>query len=138
MLELLLVMASITIIASLSLPIYSALQPRNDLNVATNVTAQSLRRAQLLSQSGSGNTTWGVKVQPGSIVVFKGANYTSRDAAYDEIFPIAGNISVSGISEVVFDKTIGNAQTTGNLTLISPLNGENLTVNINAKGTVTY
>ncbi len=78
LLELLLSAAIISALAGLSLPIYRTLIKKNDLDIAANTMASSLRRAQVLSQAVDGDTTWGVKAQSGSIVIFKGASYSEE------------------------------------------------------------
>ena len=134
--ELLLSVAIISLLAGLSLPVYRTLLSKNDLDITAQVHASSLRRAQMLSQSVDGDTTWGVKTQSGSIVLFKGASFASRDTAYDETFSVATTIGVSGTTEIVFAKLTGLPQTTGTITLSSETDSK--TVTINGKGMVNY
>ena len=136
LLEVLLVIASITLIAGIGMPVYQSFQVKNDLDVATNTIAQSLHRAQLLAEANDGDTNWGVGIVGGSIVVFKGASYAGRDSAYDEIFSVPTSITPSGLSEIVFAKFTGLPQSTGTTTLTSTTN-EVRTLNINSRGTVS-
>lgn len=136
LLELLLSIALISVLAGFSLPIYRTLIKKNDLDIAVNSIAASMRRAQILSQAVDGDISWGVKVQSGSIVVFKGASYTTRDTAYDESFDLQSSTSPSGTTEVVFAKLTGLPQSTGTTTLTSE--SDTRTVSINAKGMVGY
>jgi len=119
LLELLLSVAVISALAGLSLPVY-----------------QSARRAQVLSQAVDSDTTWGVKAQSGSIVIFKGTSYSVRDANFDEIFDVPGNISVGGASEIVFAKFTGFPQTTGTMNISTESDSRSVT--INEKGMVNY
>jgi prepilin-type N-terminal cleavage/methylation domain-containing protein len=138
LLEVLLSMALIAILAGVGLPTMYTLLSKNDLDVAQNQVAQSLGRATFLSSASDGDTTWGVKVLTGNIIIFKGTNYTSgRDANFDETYPIAASITPSGLTEVVFSKMTGLPQTTGDIILTST-NGEIKTITINSKGTVSY
>lgn len=137
LLEVLLSVASIAIIAGISVPIYQSFQVRNDLDIATVEIAQSARRAQTLSQAVDGDTSWGIKIQSGSKAVFKGLSYAARDATFDEVFEVPTSITPSGISEIVFTKFTGLPQTTGTITLTSNTN-ETRNITINAKGTVSY
>lgn len=91
----------------------------------------------MLSQGIDGDTTWGVKVQSGSIVLFKGATYAGRDPAFDEVFNMPGTITPSGLGEVVFAKFSGEPQAMGTVTLTSSTS-ETRTITINEKGTITY
>ncbi len=137
LIELLLSISVIMLIAGLSAPVYQSFQVRNDLDIATVTTAQSLRRAQMLSQAVDDDTSWGVKVQTGSVVLFKGANYAARDTAYDEIFDVPGSIAPSGVSEIVFTKFTGLPQTAGTIIYTSNAN-ETRTITINVEGAISY
>ncbi len=137
LIELLLSISVIMLIAGLSAPVYQSFQVRNDLDIATVATAQSLRRAQMLSQAVDGDTTWGVKAQTGSVVLFKGANYAARDTSYDEIFDVQESIAPSGVSEIVFTKFAGLPQTAGTIIYTSNAN-ETRTITINAEGMISF
>lgn len=136
LLELLLSVAIISLLAGLSLPVYRTLIIKNDLDVATTTIASSLRRAQVLSQAVDGDTTWGVKVQSGSITLFKGTSFTARDTNFDEVFDAPTAIGVAGVTEVVYTKFTGLPQTTGTINLSTEADGRSVT--INEKGTISY
>lgn len=137
LIELLLSVSVIMIIAGMSVPIYQSFQVRNDLDIAAVTIAQSLRRAQVQAQAVDSDTNWGVDIRTGSITVFKGVSYATRDTAFDELFDVPTSITPSGASEVVFAKFTGAPQTTGTITLTSNAN-ETRAITINAKGTVDY
>ena len=137
LLEVLLSIALISILAGVSLPAYYTLFSKNDLDVAKNQVAQSLGRASFLSSASVGDTTWGLEVLSGKIVIFKGANYAGRDVNYDEIYGIPPSIIPSGLSEVVFYKMTGFPGATGAIILTST-NGETRTITINSKGSINY
>lgn len=136
LLELLLPVAIISLLAGLSLPVYRTLMKKNDLDIAATTITSSLRRAQVLSQAVDDDKTWGVKVQSGSIVIFKGASYTARDPTFDETFDVPTTIGVGGTTEVVFAKFTGFPQTTGTVNLSTE--GDTRSISINEKGTITY
>ncbi len=136
LLELLLSVAVISALAGLSLPVYRTLLSKNDLDIAAVTVVQTARRAQVLSQSVDGDATWGVKIQSGSIVLFKGTSYALRDTLLDETFDLPGSIGVSGTTEYVFSKFTGFPQTTGTATLAT--SNDTRTVTINEKGMVSY
>lgn len=137
LIEMLLVIAAITIIAGITVPVYQSFQVRNDLDIATNSIVQSLRRAQVLAQAVDGDTTWGISIASGSLTLFKGTNYAVRDSTFDELFTVPTSIMPSGVSEIVFAKLTGLPLTTGTITLTSNAN-ETRTITINAKGMVNY
>lgn len=137
LLEVLLVITTITVLAAISVPVYSFLQVRNDLDVATNTTLQTLRRAQTLSQAVDGDSSWGVKLQTADITLFKGTSYALRDTNFDEVYTLSGNVTPTGVSEVVFSKLLGDPNTTGTLTLTST-NNETQNITIGTKGQLDY
>lgn len=137
LLEVLLSIALISILTAFASPLLQFFQVRNDLGASTITVAQTLRRAQFLSEAVDGDTTWGAKVQMGSIVVFKGASYASRDITFDETYDMSSTITPSGQTEIVFAKFTGVPNVTGTLTLTSS-NAETKTITINSKGMIDY
>ena len=137
MIEILLSVALLSALASMSIPIFRAFRIRNDLAIVINTTAQSFHRAQILSQSMSHDDVWGVYVHDRNIVIFRGDDYASRDVDFDEVFNIPSSITTSGLSEVVFDKLTGTPQNVGSIIFSTNIN-ENKTITINSKGMVDY
>lgn len=137
LIEVLLSIVLISLIAGFSVPFYQTFQVKNDVVIAANTVSQSLHRAQILSQSVAGDTSAGVYIGGGSIVVFRGASYGARDTNYDEVFNLPGSITPSGLQEVVFNKFTGLPQSNGTLTLSTSV-GKTLNVTVNAKGMVDY
>ena len=137
MIEMLLSVAIISLIAGMGIPVYRTFQVRNDLDVATNTLAQSLRRAQILAQSMEGDSPWGVALSTGSITLFRGSSYASRNTDYDEVFSMPENITISGDSEYTFQKFTGDPTEDGSTDLTS-VDQETRTLNLNEKGTVDY
>lgn len=137
LLEVLLSIAIIGLITGIGIPVYQSFQVRNDLDIATVSIAQSLRRAETLAEAVDGDISWGIRVQSGSITLFKGTSYAARDTNFDEVFQVPTSIAPSGVQEIVFAKFTGLPQTTGTTTLTSNTN-ETRTITINAKGMVSY
>lgn len=135
-LELLLVMASIAIIAGFSIPLWRNQLIKNDLDVAVMTISQTLKRAQILAQAVDGDIGWGVKVQSGNITLFKGNTYAARDTNFDETFTLQSAIVPSGLSEVDYTKFTGLPGTTG--TIILTTEQDNKSITINAKGMISY
>ena len=137
MIEVLLAVVVVAVVGAIGVPVYHAMQVRNELDINATTIAQSMRRAQVLSQTADTDSTWGVSVQSGSITLFQGSSFANRNTGYDETFDLAISITPSGISEVVFAKLTGDPQTTGTITLTSNTN-ETRTITINEKGMVSY
>jgi hypothetical protein len=121
----------------MTIPSYNVLQVRNDLDVATISMVGSLRRAGTLSQVGSGDSVWGVYTATGSILIYKGASYSSRDANYDETTTISPTIVISGLNDISFSKMYGIPNKTGTTTFTS-IRNQIRNVTINQKGVVDY
>ncbi len=137
LLELMLVVATITILAGIAIPVYAHLQVSNDLAVDTNISLQTLRRAQTLSQVVDGDSTWGVEFQTSSITLFQGTSYATRNTNFDEVYTLSGNVTPSGITEEVFSKLLGIPNTTGTITLTSS-NNDIQNITIGSKGQLDY
>lgn len=137
LIEILLSIAVLAIIFTFSASVYQMLQNRNDLDIAVNTVAQSYKRAQLLAQAVDGDSSWGVKVQTGQIVIFQGTDYAGRNQNFDENFEMPTGITAEGRTETVFATFTGFPQTPGELTLTS-LNNETKTITLNAKGIADY
>lgn len=137
LIEVLMAVATIGLIAGIGVPVYQSFQVRNDLDIAATSFVQSLRRAQILAGAVDGDTGWGVRIQLGSITLFRGASYVARDATFDEVFQAPTGIAPSGAQEIVFAKFTGLPETTGTTVLTSNTN-ETRTITINTKGTVSY
>src|SRR3989338_412505 len=137
LLEVILVIATIAVLAAICVPVYSKLQVKNDLDVAANTVTQTLRRAQTLSQAVDGDDTCGVKLQSSDITLFKGTSYAARDIDFDEVYSLSGNVTPSGITEAVFSKLLGTPNTTGTITLTSS-NNDVQNITLNSKGVLDY
>lgn len=137
LIEIMLVVVLIVIIGGVSVPVYQSFQVKNNLGVAAQTIVQVLRRAQVLSQSGEGDSAWGVRIASGSATLFKGASFSGRDAAFDEVSEISTNIVPTGASEIVYSKLMGDPQTAGDI-ILTTSNNDTKIITINAKGTVEY
>lgn len=137
LLEAVMVIAIIGIISLAAVPVYDDFQLRNDLDVAANTVAQSLRRAQVLSQAVDGDSSWGLNVATGSITLFRGSIFAGHNTSFDESFTMASKITVSGASEITFSKVFGLPSASTSVVLTIPT-GESRTIGVNAKGKVNY
>ncbi len=135
--EILLSIVIFALLAGLSIPLYRSFAVHNEGGIAVNIVAQTMRRAQLLSQASHSDQTWGISVQTGQVTLFQGASFGTRNANFDESFSIPNGFLPSGLTEIVFTKLSGEPNTTGMLSFTSPLN-EIHSLTINAKGMIQY
>lgn len=138
MLEMLLSVAIIGIIAGLSAPVFVAFSNRQDIIQAEKNIVDALRRAQQYSANERVNSQWGVRFQPGSVIVFRGASYATRDASYDEISSMPSTVAMSYTGDIVFSQLYGIPSTTLTQVLSSQVDSTTQTVTMNAKGMVDY
>ncbi len=138
LLEILLSVVLMGVVAMLSVPVYQHYQVRNDLHIAADTWAQSLRRAQGLSRAMSHDTTWGVYTSSGSLVLFQGTDYASRDTDYDEEFAIASSLVASGDTEIIFEQLTGAPSGGSASTTFTSVTGQTKTVTVNSVGMVEY
>lgn len=104
----------------------------------TVATAQMVRsnivRAGTYALNGRANTDWGVTVTGGNLVIFAGTTYATRNTAYDEITPLPGNVTVSGMGEVIFTKPSGTTDPRS-FTVIG--NNRTITFSLTREGALT-
>lgn len=134
-LEVLLSVALIGIIGAIGAPIYQRVQTISAMENTLSAFREALRRAQLASQAVDGDATWGVKVGTGTITLFQGASYTTRNASSDELTDYPLTITVGSTTEFVFSKLIGNPLAVGTTTFTSASAGIK-TIFVNARGTL--
>lgn len=137
LIEMLLSVAVLSLILGMSMPLYESFTTRNDLDIATQNVANSLRRAAAYCRGGNNDSQWGVEVQSGSITVFSGSSYAGRNTNFDETTSVPTNIAITGGTvEVDFAKLTGLPTSTPSITLTNAT--ETRTVTINVKGVVDY
>lgn len=136
LIEILLVVGLIGLITAISLPVINDSQYRSELESAIQTTTRALRTAQVNARAISGNSAWGVYLQGDVIVLFRGSSYAGRDPSYDTEYDFADNLTISGISEVVFSVFQGLPSATGNINF--SVVGKTGQININTKGVLTY
>lgn len=117
LLEVLLVVAIMAVILSASVPVYRTLVVRNDAELTASLVAQTMRRAQILSQGQNGDQTWGVHISGGIMTLFRGASFAVRDVAWDEEIILPKSVSTSGLADVVFAKLTGLPDEVGTVTI---------------------
>ncbi|MFH1253108.1 MAG: type II secretion system protein [Candidatus Uhrbacteria bacterium] len=135
--EVLIVVAIITVLAAVALPVSYSFLNKNDLNLTSQKIVQTIRRAQFLAQANDSDSTWGVHVQLGSATIFKGASYLARDTTRDEVYTFPDNETFSGTTDFLFSKLTGYPTTAGSLTITSSDTAAKSII-LNTRGTIQY
>ncbi len=137
LIELLLAISMMGILAGIGLPVYQSFQNRNDVELATMIFVQGVRRAQVLARGVDGDANWGMYVTTGTVTLYSGASYAARTTTLDETYDISSGTMITGTNEFNFSKFTGLPAAGGTVVFTSP-NNETRTITINAKGTVSY
>jgi prepilin-type N-terminal cleavage/methylation domain-containing protein len=129
LLEIILVIALISILTGITIPVYQSYQNRNDLESTLSLVKHLLSKAQLMSQASVLDSSWGVHLEQYEITLFRGSDFSSRDTTFDQTTQVYGGSVVDG--EVVFEKFTGHTTTTD---IDITNSNETLVVNINQNG----
>lgn len=143
LIELLILIAIMGLISSLSVSFYSRFYTQNSVQNTLDQYVGELRKAQIYSMMGRQNGNWGVNFTSNRIVLYQGNSYATRTTAFDEIFNINTNISVSGIGDINYARYTG-IPTNGGSTIVSTLtatiqgtSNNSKTFTINTQGVVS-
>lgn len=130
LIEIFLSITIIGIILGMTAPVYSQFLKRNDLSIAGEATLGGLRRASSLAVAGIEDDDWGVNVDNGGVIIFKGNDFSGRDVNFDEVQDFSPNIIVSGIQQIIFSKLSGLPSDSGTITIENNAgNSRNITIN---------
>jgi len=132
--ETLLTLGIIAVTAGMSIPLYRTYQVRNDLDIAVEQAKHALERAQVLARAGQNDSLWGYEAVEG--VLFQGESFEVRESQADETYIVPGGITVSGLTEVVFQRVSGEPVAAGEM-FFEAANGERRSVTIDEGGSLT-
>jgi hypothetical protein len=97
---------------------------------------ETLRRAQAFTVSGKRDSVWGAHFTGTDMTLFAGASYATRLTQYDEVHVFPSSLSVSGLTDVVFDALTGATSTTGTIVLSVDATGQSKTIVVSATGLI--
>ena len=135
LIELILVMAIIAVLFTVSVPLAINFYNTRQLDVQESGLVQALRRAQLKAMLGEGSSSFGVDINSGRYVLFSGDSYQNRDPSLDEIFTLPGSFLVTP-GEVIFNSLTGTSSYVGDINLT--IGNRSETININEAGRIEY
>lgn len=134
--EVIIVLGIFSILISVSVSVYNSFKTHENLEITTTGVVEGIRHAQANSQSGKGDSMWGVEILTTSITIFKGGSYTGRDTSADQSFNFSAAVTASGLSEIIFTKITGSTSNIGTIVITNSFGAKN--ISINAKGNITY
>lgn len=129
-LELILVVALVSIISIMSPIFYSRFILQNAVFNTADQLSGSLRKAQLYSMMSKQGSAWSVNYSSNAITLYKGTTFSGHDTSFDEKFDVNSNVSVSGITDISFARITGISQpSTSTINISSNNNSKTITVN---------
>lgn len=127
------VIALVAVIVAVAFSPLSSLKSRQGLSVVSHDVFRTLALARHRAQSNERNVAWGVKVLSDSYVLFGGDSYQARDTSFDISQSFSDNFVFSGISEVNFLQSTGNAVNAGTI-IITNAESTTATISVNSAG----
>lgn len=138
LIELVIVLAIMLILSAIVGTLASNTLPKNQLLSEMALVADTLRRAQAFTVTGKHDSVWGVHFTNSSMTLFAGPQYVSRDTQYDELHTVPDGLTISGLTDVVFDAVNGMTANVGTVTLTADATSEERILSVNEQGLIDY
>ncbi len=131
LLEILLSIAIITILAGFVIPIEYRVLTRHQLSEAVAKVVSALHTAELRAKAGEAGTAWGVSLGTGSVTIYSGDSFVSRNTTADEIIdlPVGVGITAPLATDIHFQKISGIPVRDITITITNDTNSKILHVN---------
>lgn len=127
--ELILVVALISIVTAMSAVFYTRFLTQNAvLNTVDQLVGQ-MHKAQIYAMSGRQGSNWGVNYSSSVITLYSGNSYLARNNVFDEKFSVNSNITVSGFSDINFNRLTGVPNVTPTITITGNNNTKSIIIN---------
>ena len=136
MIEFLMVTAMIALLGGLTALALEPVYSRYQLRSAEQGLIEALWQAQSKARASETDSAWSVHVAVGSITIFQGISFASRQTSYDEVTDISSAIVPGSATDVIFQKMTGYPTTASTMTLTNA----NLatTITVNDRGMVSH
>lgn len=131
LIELILVIALISIIGATASPFLSNFILRNNYETTTDKLVSTLRKAQQYSIQGKQNVTWGACLISGVIRLYRGS---CASPTFAEDFDVPSTITISGFTDTTFSRLRGEPNLALVISIISDIGTK--TVRVNAAGMI--
>lgn len=134
LMEIVVVIAIVTIIVAISTPLYIQVQRFSILSSSREEVFQGIRLAQVSAFTGKHNTNVGIYFQTTAFTLYEGSSYATRTAGSERLFTLPDTVTLSGLSDLNFEKGTGFPSSTGTLTLQYTDSGASETITVNQLG----
>lgn len=143
LLEIMLVLALIVIIFSITISFTQNYQVRADFNSQLPILISELRLAQKNAESGKNGSDYGIHLEETSYTVFQGSNYNpvAPENIKTDLSPTIQitNINLSGGGhDIIFQSSTGMTATSGYFNLSSSTINKSTIIHISPLGTINY
>ncbi len=135
--ELILVFATLAIVAAITFPVTEKALSRNNLDVMSHTIEEIFLTARTFAISGTNNSDWGVHIDTdlNTVTLFSGSSYLTHEPDFDEVTTIPSTLVLSSPSDFVFTRGTGIPDTTGTVSI--SLGSTQKDISINEQGKVT-
>lgn len=126
LLEILIVLATMVILAAFTFQSFRSLTLRKTLDGSASLVVAELNRARSLTLGSKDASEWGVHLESARVTLFKGSSY-SAGGADNVVTTLDSRVRISTISltggaqDVIFQRLTGKTSQTGTIVLTAPL-----------------
>lgn len=134
--ELLLILGILALLFGVIGSIASNTYPKNTLRSEVDVVLQTIRHAQALTLARKQDSVWGVHLTSSNLTLFAGTTYGTRNTLYDQTHSVPSGITLSGLTDIVFEALKGTTTNTGTITLMADATSQIINLVVNENGVV--
>ena len=138
LIELLVTIAIISILASVSVGSYFFFKKNTDIDLGVQKVVNAIREAQGMAKAMKNDDAWGIDISVSRALIFKGTNFAGRTQSYDIAIPLQGLTSASGTTQFIFYKLTGLPYSASIGTLTLGNGNTTQTIQSNAEGLISY
>ncbi|MEK7133335.1 MAG: hypothetical protein AAB771_01460 [Patescibacteria group bacterium] len=135
LLEITVVLGILLLIFAMGTPVALDFYLNYQLSSEQRILISVLKKARNLALVNYNESNHGVYLNSAAFTLFQGNNYLSRDASRDQNFPRAQVVSISGLTEFVFEALSGR---TSSSTLTLTDGRKNKFIYINEEGGINF
>ncbi len=132
--EIILTIGIFAILVAVTAPLAFRFLGTQNIDDATKTTVASLRQARTQALFQKNDASFGINFSSSSYTLFQGSSYATRTATQDIVTTFPVGITISGLTEVVFEKRTGTPSSIG--TLLIQSGGSSRSITINSQGLI--